>query len=154
MNQYSNVGQHYAVIDPQSQIDKKEACLEVQHDPYEYLQSNWEMQMNKQMPVRMFLIGTFVGASSLYYLSRNAEIKRIRQLKFSVDMIFNVAARGLVAAVAGDLIGRKLFVNYRRIQQHKVAKNEVSKIMRTMPNARQYLMPHQRPNSYYYAMKQ
>ena len=72
-------------------------------------------------------------------------------MKFSVDMLINVGARSVLAAGVADVVTRKLFVNYDRVLEHKVAKNEVSKIMRTMPNARPYLMPHQRPNSYYWA---
>ena len=60
--------------------------------------------------------------------------------------------RAIPAAIVGEVIGRKLFVNYNKITEHKVATNEVKKIMRTMPNARPLLMPHQKPNSYYYAM--
>ena len=108
--------------------------------------------MSKQMPARLFLIGTFAGAYTLYYLSRNAELNRIRRLQISMDMLINVGARAGLAAFFGDLLGRKLFVNYQSVQNHKVAKNEISKIMRTMPNARPHLMPHQKPNSYYYAM--
>ena len=66
--------------------------------------------------------------------------------------MFQLTGRAVVFGVAGDLMGRKLFVNYNKIMQHKMAKNEVSKIMRTFPNARPYLMPHEKPNSYFYAM--
>ena len=92
-----------------------------------------------------------MGAYSLYYLSRNHEINRIRRLKFSIDMMINVVSRSIVAGIATDVVTRKLFVNYDRVVEHKVAKNEVSKIMRQMPNARPYLAVHQRPNSYWYA---
>ena len=98
--------------------------------------------MSKQIPARLFIIGLSAGAASLYYLSRNAEINRIRNLKFSFDMLFNVGARAAGAAFVGDLVGRKMFINYRKLQQHKTAKNEVSKNMRFMPNARPHLMPH------------
>ena len=67
------------------------------------------------MPARIFLIGTFAGAYSLYYLSRNAELNRIRQLKISMDMLLNVGARVAAAGIVGDLVGRKLFVNYQRV---------------------------------------
>ena len=100
----------------------------------------------------MFFCAFAMGASSLYYLSRNHEINRVRRLKLSVDMMINVGARSVLAAGVADVVTRKLFVNYDRVLEHKVAKNEVSKIMRTMPNARPYLAPHQRPNSYYYAL--
>ena len=108
--------------------------------------------MSKQRPARLFLMTAAVGISSLYYLSRNAEINRIRQLKISFDMLVNVSVRAIPAALAGDFIGRKLFVNYKKQTSHKVANNEIKKIMRTFPNARPMLMPHQKPNSYYYAL--
>ena len=108
--------------------------------------------MSKMRLPRLFLITAAVGASSLYYLSRNAEINRIRQLKISFDMLFNVGVRAVPAAIVGDFIGRKLFVNHKKQTAHRVASNEIKKMMRTFPNARPMLMPHQKPNSFYYAM--
>ena len=90
----------------------------------------------------MFVNGLAMGAFALYYLSRHNEINRIRRLKFSIDMIINVSVRALFAGVASDIATRHLFVNYNRLTEHKVASNEVKKIMRTMPNARPMLMPH------------
>ena len=106
--------------------------------------------MAKQAPLRLIFNTLAMGTFALYYLSRNHEINRIRQLKFSVDMIFNVGVRSLLAGVVADQISRRMFVNYERITEHKVANNEIRKIMRTMPNARPYLKVHQKPNSYYY----
>ena len=83
-----------------------------------------------------------IGASTLYYISRNHEINRIRNLQISFDLIFNVGARAVVAGVAGELVARKLFVNYFRLQQDKVARNEIKKAMRQMPDAKPYLLPH------------
>ena len=99
----------------------------------------------------MFFNAVAMGAASLYYLSRHNEINRLKRMVFSVDMIVNVGARALVAGVAADVVTRKLFINYDRLTKHKVATNEVKKIMRTYPNARPYLAPHERPNSYFYA---
>ena len=104
------------------------------------------------MPLRLAFAGLFGGAAAFYYISRNHEINRLRQLKISFDLIANVAARGLVFGVAGEVFARKLFVNYYRIQQDKCARNEVKKIMRTFPDAKPHLLPHQKPNSYYYVM--
>ena len=104
------------------------------------------------IPLRMAINGMAMGAFALYYLSRHNEINRIKRLKFSVDMIVNVTARSLLAGVVADVCTRKMFVNYDRITEHKVASNEVKKLMRTMPNARPLLMPHQKPNSYFWAM--
>ena len=66
--------------------------------------------------------------------------------------MMQLTGRAVVFGVVGDLVGRKMFVNYDKVMQHKVAKNEVSKIMRTFPHARPYLMPHEKPNSYFFAM--
>ena len=67
-------------------------------------------------------------------------------------MTINVVARALVAGLVSDVVTRKVFVNYRKLQDHKVATYEVQKIMRTFPNARPMLGVHERPNSYWYAM--
>ena len=64
----------------------------------------------------MALIGGFVGFSSFYYISRHHEMNRLRQLKFSVDLLFQLTGRAAVAGVVGDLVGRKMFVNYNKIQ--------------------------------------
>ena len=92
-----------------------------------------------------------MGVASLYYLSRHNEINRVKRLVFSLDMIANVGARALVAGVCADVVSRKMFVNYGRLTEHKVAVNEVKKIMRQAPNARPYLAVHEKPNSYYFA---
>ena len=57
-------------------------------------------------------------------------------------MIFNVGIRAAGAAILGDVISRKLFINYQKITEHKVASNELKKVMRTFPNARPMLAPH------------
>ena len=114
--------------------------------------TNWERQMAKQIPIRMFFNAIAMGCASLYYLSRHHEINRVKRLVFSVDMMVNVGTRALVAGVVADVVTRKLFVNYDRLTAHKVAVNEVRKVMRTYPNARPLLKPHEKPNSYYYAM--
>ena len=100
----------------------------------------------------MFFNACAMGAAGLYYLSRHNEINRVKRLVFSIDMALNVGSRALVAGIVADVCIRKLFVNYDRLTAHKVATNEVKKVMRTYPNARPLLMPHQKPNSYYYAM--
>ena len=120
----------------------KTMCKQAQLDPYEHLLTNWDRQMAKQIPLRMFFNAIAMGAASLFYLSRFNEINRLKRLKFSVDMIINVSTRALLAGVVADVCTRKLFVNYDRITHHKVAQNEIKKIMRTMPNARPLLKPH------------
>ena len=108
--------------------------------------------MAKQIPIRMFVNAVAAGVAGLYYLSRHNELNRVKRLIFSIDMAVNVGSRALVAGVVSDLCTRKLFVNYDKLTAHKVATNEVKKIMRTYPNARPYLGVHEKPNSYYYAM--
>ena len=130
---------------------RRENCREVQRDPYGNLLSNYERQVAKQLPLRMFFNGLAMGGFAIYYLSRSNEIHRIRKLRFTVDMMLNAGARAVAAGVFTDIVTRHLFVNYDRIQAHKVANNEVRKIMRTFPNARPMLKPHEKPNSYYYA---
>ena len=100
----------------------------------------------------MLLNTTAAGMFSLYYISRHNELNRIKKLTLSIDMIVNVSVRALFAFGCADIATRKLFVNYDKITQHKVANNEIKKIMRSMPNARPYLMPHKKPNSYYWSM--
>ena len=129
----------------------KVMCAEVQKDPYSHVLSNYEKQMAKQIPARMVFNAVAMGVASLYYLSRHNELNRVKRLVFSLDMIANVGARALVAGVAADVVSRKLFVNYARLTEHKVAVNEVKKIMRQAPNARPYLGVHEKPNSYYFA---
>ena len=111
--------------------DKNKAmCADVQRDPYGNVLSNYERLMAKQLPARMFFNAVAVGVASLYYLSRHNEINRVRRLVLSLDMMINVGARAVVAAIAADVVTRKLFVNYDRLTSHKVAVNEVKKIMR------------------------
>ena len=96
----------------------------------------------------MAFIGIAVGAFTLFFLSRHNEINRVRRLKFSIDMLVNVGARSALAFVVSDLFTRKLFVNYDALTKHKTGVNEVKKIMRTYPDAKPHLRPHEKPNSY------
>ena len=131
---------------------QKEICSDVTRDPYAHLLTNWEKQTAKQIPIRMFFNAAAMGVAGLYYLSRHNELNRVKRLVFSIDMAVNVGSRAIVAGVVSDLFTRKLFVNYDKLTAHKVATNEVKKIMRTYPNARPYKAVHEKPNSYYYAM--
>ena len=103
------------------------------------------------LPVRLAFAGIFGGAAAFYYISRHHEMNRLRQLQISFDLLFNVGARGLAAGVVGEVVARKLFINYKKVQQDKCARNEIRKIMRTFPDAKPHLLQHQKPNSYYYA---
>ena len=107
-----------------------------------------EVRSAKMLPLRMAFNGLAVGAFSLFYLSKHHELNRVRRMKFSIDMIINVGARSALAFLVSDVCTRKLFVNYDGLTKHKTAVNEVKKIMRTYPDARPYLRPHEKPNSY------
>ena len=71
--------------------------------------------MARMLPLRLAFAGLAFGASSFYYISRNHEINRLRRLKISFDLLFNVAGRGIIAAFAGEFVARKLFVNYKKV---------------------------------------
>ena len=107
--------------------------------------------MSKQLPARLFFNALFMGFAGMYYLSRHNELNRLMKLKLSFDMMFNVGSRVALAGIVGDLFTRKLFINYQRVTEDKVARNEVKKIMTTFPQAKTLLKVHERPNSYYWA---
>ena len=109
--------------------------------------------MSKQLPIRMLCNGAAMGGAAFWYLSRHGQVNRLMRLKIDIDMIANVSVRAIGAVLVSDFVTRKLFVNQDRIARHKTGVNEVSKIMRTFPNARPYLGVHEKPNSYFLAMK-
>ena len=67
--------------------------------------------MAKMRPVRLIVASGFAGASWAWYLSRSAELTRLRRFKLSPLVAINLAVRGLGGALAGDLVARKLFVS-------------------------------------------
>ncbi len=77
-----------------------------------------------------------MGATSLYYLSRNHAINRIKRMKFSIDMMFNVGTRAIFSGIVSDVVARKLFVNYDRVLENKVATNEIKKRCRIFSRTR------------------
>ena len=113
--------------------------------------SQSERQSAKHLSIRMFFNLAAMGAASFWYLSRHNELNRVKRLVFSIDMMVNVGSRALVAGLVTHVLTKNLFVNQKRLTEHKVAVNEVKKIMRQAPNARPYLAPHEKPNSYYFA---
>ena len=142
MDEYRATRHGYIVVDTQDRVRKNHLALEVQKDPYEYLLTEWEGQWARMLPLRLAFAGAAVGASTLYYISRHHEINRLRRLKISFDLLFNVGGRAVLAGFAGELVARKLFINYDRIQQDKCARNEIKKVMRTFPDAKPHLLPH------------
>ena len=62
--------------------------------------------MAKMRPVRAVVASGFVGASWAWYLSRSAELNRLRRFKLSPLVAINLAVRGLGGALAGDFVAR------------------------------------------------
>ena len=120
----------------------------VSRDPYAHLLSESELQRAKNLPLRFAAHGATFAGTTFYYLSRHNEIGRIRAGKFSFDMVFAVGWRVLLMACACDVVSRRLFVDYKKLQNHKIADYEVRKVMRFMPNARPHIPLHNKPNSY------
>ena len=81
-------------------------------------------------------------------MTRHKEFTKLFKLSVPFDLIFGLAWRLAVAGVVADQASRRFFVNYEAIQCHKIADNEVKKIMRFMPNARPHIPFHLKPNSY------
>ena len=121
---------------------------EVQHDPYKHLMTESEKQYARNLPFRTAFNSIAAGSAAVYFLSRHAQLGRIRAMSISFDIVFGVAWRVLAATAVGDQISRRMFVNYHGLKQHMMAENEVRKIMRTWPQAKPHVAPHKRPNSY------
>lgn len=86
----------------------------------------------------------------LYYLSRHNEFGRVKALKITLDLALNCVGRALVTGIVADAVSRRVFVNYLNLKKHKMADNEIKKIMRTMPDAKPHIAPHMKPNSYFF----
>ena len=43
-----------------------------------------------------------------------------------------------------------MFVNYLALKKDQMANYEISKVMRTWPNPKPFLGPHEKPNSYFW----
>ena len=64
--------------------------------------SQQEKQGARCIPFRLAFNGLVAGTTALYYMSRQQELGRAKALKFTFDMILNVAARTLLATVIAD----------------------------------------------------
>ncbi len=91
-----------------------------------------------------------MGGSILYYLSRHNEFGRAKALRITLDLAANCVGRAMVTGIVADAVSRRVFVNYLNLKKHKIANNEIKKIMRTMPDAKPHIAPHQKPNSYFF----
>ena len=128
----------------------KEEYLEIQRDPYKYLLTPFE-RANAYGPIPRLLFGSAIGGLwVVYHLRRNNELHRLFRLNFSGDLVMGIYARLIVGFLVGDRIGAWNFCNYRAIWNHKAADYEVRKIMRTWPDAKPHVWPHQKPNSYFW----
>ena len=109
--------------------DPRDQAKEVQRDPYNYLLSQGEIQSAKNIPFRMMFNAAAMGAVAIYYITKNAEMHRIRYLSISLDLVFGLGWRMALAGVVADQASRRMFVNYEKLRQHKMAEHEVKKIM-------------------------
>ena len=124
--------------------------LEVQRDPYRYLLTNHEKDAAKCPHHRAIFGVSMLTLTKIYYLSRTNELARFKALRITPDMIFGLVWRSLVVLAITDQFGRRMFVNYAALREDKMANNECRKIMRTFPNAKPHLLPHQQPNNYFW----
>ena len=130
--------------------DPRDQGREIQHDPYGYLLTESEKQSARNVPFRFLFNGAAIGASAVYYLTRNNELHRIRTFSISADLIFGLGWRFALAGLIADQVSRRLFVNYDKLRQHKMAENEVRKVMVKYPNAKKLKASYQKANSYYW----
>ena len=129
--------------------DPRDTAKEVQHDPYNYLLSEREKQSAKNIPFRMMFNAAAMGSAALYYLTKNAEMHRIRYLSISLDLVFGLGWRMALAGVLADQASRRMFVNYEKLRQHQMAELEVKKIMVKYPGAKPLRAPHRKANSWF-----
>ena len=91
--------------------DFREVAREVQRDPYSYFMSQSEKQRARNIPFRVMFNAAAIGAAGIYYVTRHNEVHRLRTLSISMDLVFGLTWRCLIAAVAADQASRRLFVN-------------------------------------------
>ena len=130
--------------------DPRDIGREVQHDPYGYLLNQSEKQSARNVPFRLLFNASALGVAASYYLTRNNELHRIRTFSISLDLIFGLGWRLVIAGLIADQASRRLFVNYDKLREHKLAENEVRKIMVKYPNAKTLRAPYQKANSWYW----
>ena len=95
--------------------DSKYVCLEVQRDPYYYFQTQAEKQSNKNLVLRFAFNSVAIGTAGLYFVTRNQELHRLRNLSFSANLIFGLFWRSLIAYAVADTFSRRIFVNYQKV---------------------------------------
>ena len=130
--------------------DPKDVGREVQHDPYNYLLTESEKQSARNVPFRLLFNLSGIGAMSIYYLTRHNQMHRIRSFSISLDLIFGLAWRCAIAFLVADQASRRMFVNYEKLREHRMAENEVRKIMVKFPNAKTLHAPYRKANSWWW----
>ena len=116
--------------------DPRDIGREVQRDPYDYLLSESEKQSARNVPFRLLFNAAAMGSAAVYYLTRHNEMHRIRTFSISLDLIFGLGWRLALAGLAADQASRRLFVNYDKLRQQRMAENEIRKIMVKFPHAK------------------
>ena len=131
--------------------DMRHIGREIQRDPYPYLLNQSEKQSARNVPFRVMFNGAAVGAAALYFITRHNELHRLRNLSVSLDLVFGLGWRMAFAGLAADQASRRLFVNQRKLREHKIAENEVRKIFAQVPNSKILLPRYKKTNSFYLA---
>ena len=85
---------------------------EVARDPYSYLLSQKELQSAKNLIPRYIFNAGALGATALYYLTRNKEMHRLKTLSISLDLVFGLVWRMAIVSLVADQVSRRMFVNY------------------------------------------
>ena len=127
--------------------DMRHVGREIQRDPYSYLLNQSEKQSARNIPFRMMFNGAAIGAAGLYFVTRHNELHRLRTFNISLDLVFGLGWRMAFAFFAADQVSRRLFVNQRKLREHRMAENELKKIMVQYPNAKTLRSRHQQANS-------
>ena len=130
--------------------DPRDLGRDVQRDPYGHLLSEREKQSARNVPFRLIFNMAAMGTMTVYYLTRHNEVHRIRNFSISLDLVFGLGWRLALAGVVADQASRRMFVNYEKLRQHKIAENEVRKIMVKFPNGKTLRAPYQKANSWWW----
>ena len=122
--------------------------VEVQRDPYYYLLSQQDKQRSRNIPFRFLFNAAAIGGAAVYFITRHNEIHRLRRLSISLDLVFGLGWRMVIAALVADQVSRRLFVNAHKLKLHQMADYECKKAMVLLPNAKRLLPPHKKPINY------
>ena len=130
--------------------DYRDLGREVQRDPYNYFLSQSDKQYARNVPFRMMFNAAALGITGLYFITRHNSIHRLKNLSISLDLVFGLAWRMVIAGLVADQASRRMFVNQQKLKEHKMAENEIKKIMVRWPNAKQLPASYKKANSYFW----